>query len=315
MNTNAMKCTRAKPFLKWAGGKTQLLDQFKKYFPKELEAGQINNYYEPFLGSGAIFFYVMQNYPIKEAFLNELNTEIYLCYTAIQENVEGVIEQLKRYQRRYRTLNQNKKSFFYYEKRNEYNEGKRKISHQNYDTNWVKRAALTILLNRTCYNGLYRVNSAGDFNVPFGNYPNPAICDEDNLRAVNKVMKNVTITNDDFSIVKKKIKDNSFIYFDPPYRPLNKTSSFRSYSANDFNDNEQRRLASLVKEIHENRKMVKLMLSNSDPKNVNNNDHFFENIFSEPYFNIFRLKARRMINCKPEKRGEINEILVTNYAR
>jgi len=154
------------------------------------------------------------------------------------------------------------------------------------------------------------VNSKGDFNVPFGRYKNPAICNIKNLRAVSRVLKNVIITNDDFAVVQKQVKQRSFVYFDPPYRPLNKTSSFTSYSHNDFDDKEQERLAAVFKKLSQI-DGVRIMLSNSDPKNEDKKDNFFERLYSD--FKIERLKARRMINCDASKRGEINELLVTNY--
>lgn len=303
---------QAGPFLKWAGGKGQLLDQLKNYFPKELNGkGVIKYYYEPFLGGGAVFFWVMQNCKIKKAYVNEFNPEIYLCYVAIQANVESVIKHLKGMEQKYHKLPLEEQGIFYYKIREQYNDHKDKIDYNNYKSEqFSKRASLTIFLNRTCFNGLYRVNSKGGFNVPFGKYKNPTICNEENLRAISKLLQNVTITNEDFSIVKKQIKSSSFVYFDPPYRPLNKTSSFTSYLANVFNDKEQERLAALFKDLHES-KDVKIMLSNSDPQNEDLNDNFFDELYKG--FNLVRLKAKRIINCNATKRGQINEILVTNY--
>ncbi len=306
------KVKQAKPFLKWAGGKRQLLGQFQTYFPPELNGkGVIKRYYEPFLGSGAVFFWVKQNCKLEEAFINEYNPEIYLCYVAIQSNVEKLIKSLKALQKKYHTFDEAAQEEWYYQIRHKYNTTRKDInfnkSHVKY---YIERAALTIFLNRTCFNGLYRVNSSSAFNVPFGRYKNPAICDADNLKAVSRLLESVEITNDDFSVVEQQIKKHSFVYFDPPYRPLNKTSNFTSYSANEFNDKEQERLAKVFKKLNgiDN---VKIMLSNSDPKNEDKDDHFFERLYAG--FRIERLKAKRMINCDASKRGEINELLIMNY--
>lgn len=297
---------QAKPFLKWAGGKGQLLEQFKGYFPKELNgAGLIKRYYEPFLGSGAVFFWVMQNCKIEKAYVNELNSEIFLCYIAIQKDVEKVIKFLKSYEQKYHSLSEKEQSNFFYEVRAKYNSSRGEVA-----TKTFERSAMTIFLNRTCFNGLYRVNSKGEFNVPFGKYKKPTICNAENLRAISQILQKVKITNDDFSVIKKLIKSDSFVYFDPPYRPLNKTSSFTSYLANVFDDEEQNRLATLVRELNTINN-VKIMLSNSDPKNEDKKDDFFDSLYNG--FNIKRLKAKRMINCNAAKRGHINEILVMNY--
>ena len=303
---------QARPFLKWAGGKGQLLNQFQSYFPSEMnEKGIIKRYYEPFLGSGAVFFWVMQNCKIGRAYINEFNPEIYLCYFAIQKNVGKVINYLKALEKKYHGLDLTGQEALYYQVRDKYNQTRPKVNFEKYGTKeYSGRAAMTIFLNRTCFNGLYRVNSKSEFNVPFGRYKNTTICDSQNLRAVSKVLKDVIISNKDFSVIQKQVKRHSFVYFDPPYRPLNKTSNFTSYSNNGFNDKEQERLAIIFKELNEI-DGVKIMLSNSDPKNEDKKDNFFERLYAG--FRIERLKARRMINCVASKRGEINEILVMNY--
>jgi DNA adenine methylase len=303
---------QARPFLKWAGGKGQLLEQFQFWFPAELNGkGIIKRYYEPFLGGGAVFFWVMQNCKIETAHINEINPEIYLCYVAIQKDVERVIRYLRNLVNKYCRLDLVAQEEFYYQIRAKYNKTKKTINFARYCAKkHAKRAVMTIFLNRTCFNGLYRVNSKGKFNVPFGRYKNPNICDTQNLRAVNKVLKGVMITNNDFSVIQKHIKNDSFIYFDPPYRPLNKTSCFTSYSNNEFDDKEQERLAAVFKKLSQI-DGVKIMLSNSDPKNENKEDNFLEHLYSN--FKIERLKAKRMINCDAVKRGKINELLVMNY--
>lgn len=295
----------AKPFLKWAGGKRQLLDQFKKRFPKELsKQGTIKYFYEPFLGSGAVFFWVAQHCAIKKAYLNELNPEIYLCYIAIKKDVEAVIANLKEYNAQYKSSTDKDREELYYEVREEYNSSREHTNFKKYNAqSSPKRAAMTIFLNRTCFNGLYRVNSKGKFNVPFGRYHSPLICDTENLKNVSKLLQNVEISNDDFSVVKAKLKEDSFVYFDPPYKPVSETAKFTAYSADSFGDKDQERLAKLVRQIDPK---AKIMLSNSAPKS-----DYFEKLYSG--FRIEKISATRLINCVAEKRGKVNEILVMNY--
>lgn len=296
---------KAKPFLKWAGGKRQLLEQFKKHFPKDLsKEGTIKYFYEPFLGSGAVFFWVAQHCNIKKAYLNELNPEIYLCYVAIKRNVKAVIAQLSGYETQYKSRTETDRENLYYEVREEYNTSRETINFKKYCPKLSpKRAAMTIFLNRTCFNGLYRVNSKGNFNVPFGRYHSPKICDAENLRNVAKILKKVEISNKDFSAIKDKLKEDSFVYFDPPYKPISETARFTSYSADSFDDKDQERLAKLVRQIDSK---AKIMLSNSAPKS-----DYFEKLYSG--FRIEKISATRLINCVAEKRGKVNEILVMNY--
>ena len=295
----------AKPFLKWAGGKRQLLAQFQKRFPKELsEKGTIKYFYEPFLGSGAVFFWVAQHCAIKKAYLNELNPEIYLCYVAINKDVAAVTARLKEYDAQYKESTDKDREWLYYEVREEYNSSREHTNFKKYNSRTSpERAAMTIFLNRTCFNGLYRVNSKGKFNVPFGRYSSPLICDAENLKNVSKLLQNVEITNDDFSVVKEKLKEDSFVYFDPPYKPVSATAKFTSYSADSFRDKDQERLAKLVRQINHK---AKIMLSNSAP-----NSDYFEKLYSG--FRIEKISATRLINCVAEKRGNVKEILVMNY--
>ena len=299
----------AKPFLKWAGGKTQLLNQFLSYFPVELKNGKIKNYYEPFLGSGAVFFFVAQNFPIKKAYLSDINEELILTYNVVKRYVLPLIESLKKLKENYYSLNEKKREIFFYNIRDIYNKEKSKINFNNYSFNWIDRTAQMIFLNKTCFNGLFRLNKKGEFNVPFGRYKNPGILDEENLLRVSKILQKAEIKLTDFEKVREYITHDFFVYFDPPYRPISKTSSFTSYSKYDFNDTDQIRLANLYKELGINGN--KLMLSNSDPKNEYIDDDFFEKHYSN--FRINRVKASRMINCKGDKRGMINELIITNY--
>lgn len=299
----------AKPFLKWAGGKGQLLNKFQELYPKQLKDNKIKNFYEPFLGSGAVFFDVAQKYEIENAFLYDINEELVLTYKVIQNDVSKLLDFLHRYEKNYLKLSKTKRQEFFYDQRTNYNLQRFNIDYDKYSENWFPRASQLIFLNKTCFNGLYRVNSKGEFNSPAGDYNNPKICDDQNLLAVNKVLQKAEIRKADFKEIISDLKSNSFVYFDPPYRPISKTSNFNSYSKHGFEDNEQIQLANLFKYLNEEGSNV--MLSNSDPKNLNPNDNFFDEIYND--FNIFRVPARRMINSDATKRGTINEIVVTNY--
>ena len=299
----------AKPFLKWVGGKRQLLEQFEKLYPIELKIKKIKNYYEPFVGGGAVFFDIAQNYEVENAFLYDINDELILTYKVIQKDVQKLIEFLFRYDKQYKKLSEEDRKLFYYEIRQNYNLQRFNIDYRKYSDNWVPRAAQTIFLNKTCFNGLFRFNSKGEFNSPVGKYKNPKILDEQNLLNVSKLLEIAIIKKADFSEVKKDIKENSFVYFDPPYRPISKTASFTSYSKFNFQDDEQLKLASLFYELDQ--QGHKLMLSNSDPKNTNPEDDFFETIYSA--YNITRVDAKRSINSNGSKRNSIKEIVVTNY--
>jgi len=299
---------KAKPFIKWAGGKSQLLPVFQNYYPEELKLGLIDNYFEPFMGGASVFFDVVQKFDIKNAYLLDSNLEIILIYTVIQQRVEDLIYDLSKLKKQYLKLEEKEREAFFYNLRDKYNKNKHKISN-SIEGNQIKRASHTIFLNKTCFNGLYRLNRAGDFNVPFGRYTNPSIYDESNLLNVSKVLQNAEILHGDFEIVNEKVNDRSFVYFDPPYRPISETSLFNSYNKEGFNDNEQMRLAKTFRSLDE--KNAKLMLSNSDPKNNNKEDDFFDNLYNG--FNIERIEATRMINSNSEKRGKIKELLITNY--
>lgn len=299
----------AKPFLKWAGGKGQLLPAFRDLYPRELKEKKIKTYFEPFLGSGAVFFDVVQHFDIDTAYLYDINEELILAYKVIQKEVSKLLDLLHRYQKTYWQLNPSQRQNYFYEQRANYNLQRFAIDYNNYSELWIPRAAQVIFLNKTCFNGLFRVNSKGEFNTPAGRYSNPAICDEDNLLAVSKLLEKAVIKKADFKQLKNDLTSNSFIYFDPPYRPISKTSGFKAYSKHNFGDAEQKELAQLYSDLHE--KGTLLMLSNSDPKNINPSDHFFDELYKD--FNIVRLPAKRMINSDASKRGAINEIVITNY--
>lgn len=300
----------AKPFLKWVGGKRQLLNDFQNLYPKELKIKKIKNYYEPFVGGGAVFFDVAQNFEIENAFLYDINEELILAFLVIQKDVTKLLDFLYRYDKQYKKLTKIKQKEYYYDLRESFNQQRFNIDYDKYSDNWIPRTAQTIFLNRTCFNGLFRFNSKGGFNSPMGKYSNPKIVDEPNLINVSKILEIATIKKADFKAVKNDLNgESSFLYFDPPYKPISKTSSFTSYSKLNFEDDEQLQLASLYYELNE--KGYKLMLSNSDPRNTDPSDNFFDDIYKG--FRITRVDAKRSINSDPIKRKPIKEIVVTNY--
>jgi DNA adenine methylase len=291
------KQSLARAFLKWAGGKGQLLDEIDKRLPKEeILGGQIDTYVEPFVGGGAVFFHVSQRYDgIKEFYLFDRNNDLVNCYSAIRNDVKSLIKELQKIENEFLRLPKSKRKDYYYEKRREFN--------------CDRSSAKLIFLNKTCFNGLYRVNKKDEFNVPFGDYKRPKICDAENLEIVSEVLQHAEIRHADFEESDEYINERTFVYFDPPYRPISRTASFTSYSKDDFDEGEQKRLARFC--IHIDRKGAKFLLSNSDPKNEDPNDHFFEDHYKG--FRIERVKASRAINCKASGRGQINELLITNY--
>jgi DNA adenine methylase len=300
----------AKPFLKWAGGKTQLLGQLRAYYPDALVTGEITRYAEPFVGGGAVFLDVMQRSNITEAYLFDINPELIVAYTAVQRNPQGLIELLNEYRSRYTPLEEAGRSQFYYAVRQHYNAQKNTVNFDYFSPAWIERAADLIFLNKTCYNGLFRVNSSGHFNVPFGNYVKPEIFDSANIRAVSQLLQRTTIRWGGFDMCRGFVNRQTFVYFDPPYRPISPTSSFTSYSADRFDDEEQRRLAAFFASLHATT-AARLMLSNSDPKNIDPDDNFFDDLYAP--FTVRRVRASRMINSVASGRGKITEILVTNY--
>lgn len=299
----------ARPFLKWAGGKSQLLDEFAKRIPKELKDGEISTFVEPFIGGGAAFFYFNRIFSFEECHIFDINEELILAYYVVKRDVDDLIEYLSSLTKEFLSKDEEGRKEYFYSIREEFNRTKPKINFKNYGKAWIPRAGQLIFLNRICFNGLFRVNSHGEFNVPFGRYKNPKIVNPDLLRADAEILQNTKIHLGDFTKSSRYIKHNSFVYFDPPYRPLSNTASFTQYSKGGFDDAGQRRLAEFFAKC--DAKQAKLMLSNSDPKNTNSNDDFFDILYAK--FNIERVPARRMINSDARKRGEINEIIVTNY--
>lgn len=300
----------AKPFLKWAGGKTQLISELINFLPYEILSSQeIENYVEPFIGGGALFFYLKNNFFVKKSVIMDINKDLILTYKTIQNNPFELINHLEDIKKKYHHNSVEQNKILFYEIRKSFNEQLKEIDYNSYQSNWCLRSAYLIFLNKTCFNGLFRQNSKGEFNVPFGGYKYPKIYDKINILEVSKALNNTEIICSDFRESEKYIGNKTLVYFDPPYRPLNKTSAFTTYSSEGFGEQEQIELSSFFKKMHE--RGAFLILSNSDPKNENPNDIFFETLYLN--FKIHTVKASRMINCIGDKRGKINELLITNF--
>lgn len=291
--------SEAKPFVKWAGGKKKVLPYIKECYPIT-----INKYVEPFVGGGAVLFDVLNNYDIKEAYICDTNKELINAYKVIKKCPKELISQLKLLENDYINYTKNIKRDIYNGIRSKYNQLK-KLYVSGPD---IILAAYFIFLNKTCFNGLYRVNKNDEFNVPMGDYKNPKICDEDNILAVSKKLQNVIIENIDYQDTLKYIDEDTFVYLDPPYRPLTKTSDFTSYTKDSFNDEDQIKLAKYIKKVDALGGMF--LLSNSDPKNIDINDNFFDDLYSN--YSIKRIEVGRAINSKGNKRGKVSELLIHN---
>ncbi len=290
-----------KPFVKWVGGKGQLIEEIEKMLPSDGEK-VLTKYAEPMVGGGALLFNVLSRYQFDELYISDINPELINAYIAIKQNVEALIKRLNEMQMTFLPLDENGRKYYYYNVRDKFNTVK--LS----DSTSAEKAAYFIFLNKTCFNGLYRVNRKGLFNVPMGSYKNPTICDADNLRNIHEALQNVTIVCGDYSLSKSFIDQDTFVYLDPPYRPISETSAFTSYNSDVFDDDEQIRLARFIDEI--NASGAKIVLSNSDPKNVNPDDAFFDELYKA--YQIKRVSATRMINSKADSRGKINELLICN---
>jgi DNA adenine methylase len=298
-----------RPFLKWAGGKTQLLNEFYKRLPEEIQTGKITRYAEPFIGGGAFFLSLNQKYSFEHCMICDVNEELILTYKVIKTAAQQLIKNLGIFESEYHSKDERDKKLLYYEVRDEFNRRLPQINFQRFSSEWTDLAARIIFLNHTCFNGLFRVNQKGEFNVPFGKYKNPEICNDDNLNNVSALLKTTRILSGDFTKCSTFVDDTTFVYFDPPYRPLNQTSSFTSYTKAGFSEKDQVRLVQFFREL--DKKGAKVMLSNSDPRNQDPNDTFFDDHFSD--YTIERVPATRMINSNGSRRGKINELIITNY--
>lgn len=269
-------------FVKWAGGKTQLLPQFEPFFP-----GDFEGYVEPFVGSGAVFFHVKQKFSPRKVTLSDNNGELINAYKVVRDHLEGLLDLLKEHREKH------SKDYYY---------GVRNIDPHTLSE--IERAARFLYLNKTCFNGLYRVNSKGKFNVPFGRYKNPNIVNEEKLVKASSLLDGVALKHQPFEDSLNAVNEGDFVYMDPPYDPLSKTANFTTYTKNSFQEEEQRMLARVSVKMHQ--KGSKVMLSNSDTK-------FIRSLYRSSGFKIHEVKARRAINSNARKRGAITELLITNY--
>ena len=293
---------KAKPFIKWVGGKGQLIEQLDAQLPADFGNWDDVTYIEPFVGGGAMLFYMLQRYPnIHHAVINDINGDLTTCYQTVRDTPEELILSLKDIEGAYNALqSEEARRDFFMAARDRYNE-------KNLDP--IENTTKFFFLNRTCFNGLYRVNKKGLFNVPFGKYVNPQICDETTILLDSQLLQNVEILNGDFEATFDHAHGRTLFYFDPPYRPLSDTSSFNDYSKESFNDDAQTRLKEYCDRIHA--AGFSFMLSNSDCKGMNEADNFFDVLYSA--YHIERVWASRSINSNPSKRGKLTEILVHNY--
>ena len=293
----------AKPFLKWAGGKGQLLSQLSEHLPERISREPFT-YIEPFVGGGAMLFYMLQHFGnIKKAVINDINEDLILTYRTVKDDVEALISKLAKIEEDYFAIvEQDKRSQLFYEIREQYNQ---------HDGNAIERVSQLIFLNKTCFNGLFRVNKRGQFNVPFGKYANPTICNAEVLRADSQLLQSaqVEICQGDYAQILRHIDGLTFVYLDPPYRPLDATSSFTAYAKGDFNDDDQRALAAFCHQLSD--AGCYWMESNADCSTKNPEDTFFEELYKD--FRIERVYASRFINANPEKRGKLTELLIKNY--
>ena len=295
----------AKPFLKWAGGKGQLLSQLDAFLPEDI-ANREFTYIEPFVGGGAMLFHMLNKFPnIECVVINDINPHLITAYGTIKNNPKELIERLSALEHQYFELeNEDKKKDFFLNVREIFN-GK--------ELDAIDRTKYLIFLNRTCFNGLYRVNAKGKFNVPFGRYANPTICNKETIMADSAALNrtNVVVLNDDFEKTLDHISNGyNFFYFDPPYRPLSATSSFNSYSKEEFNDAEQIRLRDFCVKLNDHLG-IEWMLSNADCSAKNPDDTFFEDLYADFYIN--RVYASRAINADSSKRGKLTELLISSY--
>ena len=294
-----MEYTTIKPFIKWAGGKSQLLDEIRKKYPLKME-----RYCEPFVGGGAMLFYMLQRFDnIKNVIINDVNEDLILAYRTIKSDVEKLICKLGEMEKEYLDIaDQDERSKLFYEIRERYNQ---RIGDS------IERISQLLFLNKTCFNGLYRVNKKGLFNVPFGKYSNPTICNANVLRADSQLLQSakVEIFHGDYTQTLQYVDGLTFFYLDPPYRPLDATSSFTAYAKGDFNDDDQRTLADFCHQLAD--RGILWMESNADCSAKNPENTFFEDLYRNYW--IERVYASRSINANPSKRGKLTELLIKNY--
>lgn len=293
-----MEYAQSKPFIKWVGGKSQLLHKIRHKYPDD-----IKRYCEPFVGGGAVLFDVLTNFKPRDVLINDANSWLINTYMCIRDNIDEIVKYLSDMQDDYWIRFDGSRRQMYQECRDKFNDGIKN------NVRSVEMAVLFIFLNKTCFNGLFRVNKNGLFNVPMGQYKMPPICDKGTLFKANHLLQNVDIMCGDFTKCGDFIDDNTFVYFDPPYRPLTKTAVFNSYQSAAFDDDQQMRLCEFVTDMSQ--KGARVVISNSDPKNVDENDTFFDDLYVG--FNIDRILAKRMVNSKGSGRGAVSELLISNF--
>lgn len=299
-----MTMPKAKPFIKWVGGKGQLLEQLENLLPADFWKWRDATYIEPFVGGGAMLFHMLQRHPnIRHAVINDINHDLVVCYQTVRDNVEELIPSVRDIEQRYLAQpDMDAKREMFMEIRSRYNKK---------DLDPIENTTLFFFLNRTCFNGLYRVNKKGEFNVPCGKYLTPQICDEATLRTDSELLKRVEILEGDFAqTLDHTLGTPTLFYFDPPYRPLSDTSSFNDYTKEAFNDDSQVRLKEFCDKVNDAGYLF--MLSNSDCKGKDEKDNFFDILYEA--YHINRVMASRNVNANGAKRGKITEILVHNYS-
>ena len=306
---------QVRPFVKWVGGKRQLLPEIAKRYPVSLDSKtdrKITTYIEPFVGGGAVLLDILQyhHHHLEKILINDTNFSLITCYRVIQENVDDLISELKKIEESYLPVTEDERIKIYYSLRDEFNSFKSKNHFLLSKEEQTRIAVLFVALNKTCFNGLYRVNKSGEFNVPKGRYKNPTILDESNLRFLSQLLKDVDIYRRNYKEMIEFVDENTFMYVDPPYRPLNKSAAFTAYDKSGFSDSDQVELYEFLQQSAE--KGALWMESNSDPKNTDDNDTFFDELYSD--FVIERVSAKRSINSDGTKRGTITELLIRNYS-
>ncbi|WP_204103758.1 MULTISPECIES: DNA adenine methylase [Spirulina sp. CCY15215] len=304
MTTTYSETIKAKPFLKWAGGKSQLLPEIQSILSLQFNyCHDPFTYIEPFIGGGSVLFYMLKTFPnLEKVIINDINIDLTVAYQTIKIDPKKLIDTLQEIEKEYYGLNSiDSKNEFFLEKRQEFNQ-------KNTDNN-IENTALLVFLNKTCFNGLYRVNSKGLFNVPFGKYIKPKICDAENIWSVHECLQKTIILNGDFEQTLQYVDKKTLFYLDPPYKPIKTTSSFTSYTKENFGDSDQFRLKEFCDKINETN--CKFIQSNSDVRNYDKKNSFFDELYKK--YNINRVKARRNINSKGAKRGKIDEILIDNF--
>ena len=297
------------PFVKCACGKSKVYTQLQQKLPKELLNGHIKNYYEPFIGGGAVFLKIIQITSFDKCVLSDINEELILLYKVVKNDAKKLIQFVDKFQNQYNSLRNSDKEKYYYDIRSTYNIERFNIQHNDYSYLFIPRAAQMLFLNKTCDNGLFRQNLLGEFNVPFGKNYNIKIIDHNNILKAQKILSNIIIECKDFEEVCQDIHEmDTFVYFDPPYRPVSKSAGFTNYHKSNFTEMDQLRLSKLFRKL--DNKKVKLMQSNSC-MNVNDTTGVLEKYYEG--FNISYIKSHRTMPSIVSKRKKINELVITNY--